>query len=436
MNLKKPGLLKQSKVFFILLFALIFTPCAAFSYEIDLTEGWNLISLPEQPENVNVSQVTAAIENKLISMWAYKDGHWLMYTPENPDFSDLQTISSGTGYWINISEAAVLSGQGTGTSEGIVLAEGWNLVGFNGNSQKNIADALSDLDNANIVSIWSFKGPGWEVYNPDEPDFSDLASLKPGHGYWINISDGSIPEPAIDEKARLVLASLESGDTAAITSYVSPDFIQHNLSLQDGKQAFIDAAATGMYSDTTVDIERLFVDGSYVITHSDYTISGERKVVFDIFRFENGLIVEHWDNYQTWVPMSFGTTMLDGPTEVTDTELTAANKTLVQNFAQTCLVDGQWSSYTDYIDDGVYTQHNPSFASGTNWIKNMADGTKLYDEIKYVFGEGNFVVAVSQNGSKSVYDMWRVEKNRIVEHWDVVEQILPEDQQQNSNGKF
>jgi hypothetical protein len=38
-------------------------------------------------------------------------------------------------------------------------------------------------------------------------------------------------------------------------------------------------------------------DGNVVFAHTDYNVFGP-KVGFDIFRFEDGKIVEHWDNLQ------------------------------------------------------------------------------------------------------------------------------------------
>jgi predicted SnoaL-like aldol condensation-catalyzing enzyme len=46
-----------------------------------------------------------------------------------------------------------------------------------------------------------------------------------------------------------------------------------------------------------VDTVRVFEDGNFVFAHSDYEFFGP-KVGFDIFRFEGGKIVEHWDNLQ------------------------------------------------------------------------------------------------------------------------------------------
>ena len=39
---------------------------------------------------------------------------------------------------------------------------------------------------------------------------------------------------------------------------------------------------------------RAFEDGAFVVTHTEYDVFGP-KIGFDIFRYEDGLIVEHWD---------------------------------------------------------------------------------------------------------------------------------------------
>ena len=63
-----------------------------------------------------------------------------------------------------------------------------------------------------------------------------------------------------------------------------------------------------------------------------------------------------------------------------------------------------------------------------------------YHEIHNVLGEGNFVLVVSEGKfageNTSFYDLFRVENNKIAEHWDVIETILAEDQHMNDNGKF
>lgn len=47
-----------------------------------------------------------------------------------------------------------------------------------------------------------------------------------------------------------------------------------------------------------VAVARVFQDGDFVFAHTDYNFFGP-KVGFDVFRFEAGRLVEHWDTIET-----------------------------------------------------------------------------------------------------------------------------------------
>ena len=61
-----------------------------------------------------------------------------------------------------------------------------------------------------------------------------------------------------------------------------------------------------------------------------------------------------------------------------------------------------------------------------------------YTKIHEVLGEGDFVLTVSEgewNGKSQVfYDLFRIENNLAVEHWDVISPIPSE--MAHENGKF
>jgi predicted SnoaL-like aldol condensation-catalyzing enzyme len=89
---------------------------------------------------------------------------------------------------------------------------------------------------------------------------------------------------------------------AAIAQYVGPMYIQHNPGAADGKDAFIRFVRgfSQQFPDAYVDIKRVIAEGDMVVTHSHFTLNPEDRgsAVVDIFRLENGKVVEHWDVIQ------------------------------------------------------------------------------------------------------------------------------------------
>ena len=158
---------------------------AGSALEISLWAGWNLISLYKQPADTAIESVLAAISGKYISVWAYVEGKWKVYDPNNPGFSDLTIMEAGKGYWINMNESGNLPFSGSDPSGSISLASGWNLVGYNSTTSQSIVDALASIE-GKYVSVWAYIDGSWKVYDPANPGFSDLTTMEPGYGYWIN----------------------------------------------------------------------------------------------------------------------------------------------------------------------------------------------------------------------------------------------------------
>ncbi|SMC31467.1 nuclear transport factor 2 family protein [Chryseobacterium sp. YR221] len=223
-------------------------------------------------------------------------------------------------------------------------------------------------------------------------------------------------------------------------------YIQHNLNIGEGHAGLEALFSQLPKGSTKVNIIRAFEDGDYAFCHVDYNFFGP-KIGFDIFRFEEGKAVEHWDNLQeTSGPNPSGHTMTDGTTTITDPDKTEANKVLARSFVEDILVNGKMDKLTHYIDGENYTQHNPQIGDGLSGLgkalEYMASQgiTMQYDTIHLVLGEGNFVLTASEGkfGGKhtSFYDLFRIENGKIVEHWDTIEEIPAKENWKNNNGKF
>jgi predicted SnoaL-like aldol condensation-catalyzing enzyme len=248
------------------------------------------------------------------------------------------------------------------------------------------------------------------------------------------------------QKVVDLLKSIETGNPAPVSYVNSQKYIQHNLAVADGLEGFGALLKQLPPKSARVNTVRVFQDGDFVFAHTEYNFFGP-KIGFDIFRFENGKIVEHWDNLQeTVIKTKSGRSMIDGPAEVADSGKTVENKKLIEQFLDDVLYGKNPGKITDYVSTEKYHQHNPGVADGLDGLgKAIEELNKAGMPMKYaktyrVLGEGNFVLTVSEGEfmKKHVafYDLFRIENKKIVEHWDVIETILSRDQWKNSNGKF
>ncbi len=243
-----------------------------------------------------------------------------------------------------------------------------------------------------------------------------------------------------------LLKAIETGASEPV-GYINPNhYTQHNLGAEDGLAGFGKLLSQLPKGSAKVNTVRVFQDGDYTFSHTDYNFFGP-KTGFDIFRWEKGQIVEHWDNLQeTARPNPSGHTMTDGTTEVKDLDKTAENKKLVNAFVEDILVNGRMDRLAGYFDGDHYIQHNPLIPdqlSGLGkalgeWAKQGI--TMKYDKIHMVLGEGNFVLVVSEGHlagkHHAFYDLFRVENGKIAEHWDTIEEIPAKENWKNTNGKF
>ena len=246
------------------------------------------------------------------------------------------------------------------------------------------------------------------------------------------------------EQICALLKGIETGDPEAVAVVNEGKYIQHNPLTREGNVGLAELFKRLAKTSPRVDIVRVFEDGDFVFAHTDYDFN-EVEVGFEVFRFEDGLVVEHWDNLQTKPdgPNLSGHTMLDGVTEVADLERTEENRAFVRSFVDEVLVRDELVRLDSYIDSESYVEHNPQMSDGLEALravlsKNVA--ARKYEKIHRVLAEGSFVLCVSEGyrGEEHVsfYDLFRLADRKIVEHWDTVDPVPPRREWLNNNGKF
>jgi predicted SnoaL-like aldol condensation-catalyzing enzyme len=114
-------------------------------------------------------------------------------------------------------------------------------------------------------------------------------------------------DPAREEaNKKTVLEFYEQGlnrkDFDAAAKFIGPRYVQHNPTAPDGPEGF--KAFVGFlrekFPDSHSEIKRAFAEGDYVILHvHSVREKGSRgRAIIDIFKLEDGKIVEHWDVVQ------------------------------------------------------------------------------------------------------------------------------------------
>jgi hypothetical protein len=174
----------------------------ATGYTINLTSGWNLISLPVTPTTWrSISDTLDSVSGKVNRIWTYDapNEKWLVYNsdPSVPSDANFTSLEAGRGYWVEMNAGGSLVGSGTlyeqlvpsggqpsGQLPQVQLAEGWNMIGYYqlpGKTTAPIVNALSKLSGA-----WSGEGNDVITFtsNTLQPQ-TPILTMTPGEGYWI-----------------------------------------------------------------------------------------------------------------------------------------------------------------------------------------------------------------------------------------------------------
>lgn len=143
--------------------------------------------------------------------------------------------------------------------------------------------------------------------------------------------------------------------------------------------------------------------------------------------------------------LSFGSIVLPGGSvQAASRDLGSENRQFVETFWNELFNQHNVNVIDNKVDD-IYIQHSPSVADGkvafknamTNYLKEFPESTA---EIKRIVSEGGYVFIHNhiklnpQDRGQAAVDIFRVENGKIVEHWDIIQDV-PE-QSENNNTMF
>ncbi|MGW0828502.1 nuclear transport factor 2 family protein [Streptomyces sp. NPDC002845] len=264
--------------------------------------------------------------------------------------------------------------------------------------------------------------------------------------------------PYVEERNKRVAVHVlrqlfEEGNLDVADRYIREDYIQHNPAAPNGREAIKNFIRdwTAQFPDHVYNVKRVLAQGDLVMVHSNPVYEpGTRGVaVVDIFRFDKkGMIAEHWDVVQD-VPETtvngndmFGTVSRPQTNQPGPRWLTPFSEKVATQYFDTLLVDKNPDAVRYLAPE--YHQHNPDIPSGsaglreqfTNFFEQFPD---LIVERKRVITQGDLVSIHAhyrlnpEDRGQAVVDIFRVGKNgKIVEHWDVVQDVPAESANDNT----
>lgn len=242
-------------------------------------------------------------------------------------------------------------------------------------------------------------------------------------------------------KVLTVIQGIAERDPDVTTKYMNPKrYTEHNPLAADGVEGLRDYIRHFPPESHHLKILRVFQDGAYVFTQAEGSILGQ-TVFFDIFRFEDDQIVEHWVFSAKGGPANVsGHTQADGPTQSNRSEDTARNKAIVRAYYETVHISGDHSVIPRYVSENTI-RHEPGVRDGVAAFMRdleVISQHRTIDEIELLLGQGDFVFIAAKGtnaGGPCVYvDLYRVESGKLDEHWGFPEDVPPVAEWKNTNG--
>jgi hypothetical protein len=158
---------------------------------IFLYEGWNLVSTPFIQPFTKLEYVLSSINGSYDAVQWFNSSdssdHWKHHHISKPsNMNDLTDIGHKIGLWIHITEPDGVLFEYYGTqptsNKSIPLHQGWNMIGYPSQTNRNRTAALNNLKfGTEVDAVWTFNGATqtWMVIGLG--DYFEV-----GKGYWIH----------------------------------------------------------------------------------------------------------------------------------------------------------------------------------------------------------------------------------------------------------
>jgi predicted SnoaL-like aldol condensation-catalyzing enzyme len=113
------------------------------------------------------------------------------------------------------------------------------------------------------------------------------------------------------------------------------------------------------------------------------------------------------------------------------------NREIVEDFLDMINTQGRVREAFERHVHETYVQHNPTAGNGREdaiaLIEGLASAPGFHPSVKRIVADGDLVAvhmhvrfSEAENSGMAVMDMFRLENGKIVEHWDVIQEVPAE----------
>ena len=171
-------------------------------FSITLTPGWNLVSLPAEPQMSGINDVMGDHPASIVLTYdPTQPGAWLSASRPGagePFAGSLESVSARTAYWIFTDAFDSLSvpvtrptGGGVTLLPTVNLVAGWNLLPV-----LDVSGGAAFGDDASSVGDYVSGVVRTYAYNASNDTFNQhTGMLQVGHGYWAYLSSATVLVP-------------------------------------------------------------------------------------------------------------------------------------------------------------------------------------------------------------------------------------------------
>ena len=136
----------------------------------------------------------------------------------------------------------------------------------------------------------------WDAIMPNTPPNPSGRTLTDGSVAIKDLDKTSANKTLATTIVNTIINGTQEEVGAVVTNNFLPDYKQHNPNVGDGVAAIFAAfAVQGWDYDV---LHKVICEGNFALTISSGKVQGIPSVFYDLFRFENGKVAEHWDVIQ------------------------------------------------------------------------------------------------------------------------------------------